>query len=66
VFGGKVGCECADRNEQSLQQRDTIECINALVLIELLNGPDAPSFVAGTDNLSSSPATTGAVIEPWR
>ncbi len=51
VFGGKVGCECADRNaHQPLQQRHTIECINALALIELLNGPNAPSFVDGTDN----------------
>ena len=45
------GYECADRNaHQSLQQRDTVECINSLALIELLNGPNAPSFVAGTDN----------------
>ena len=42
VFDGKVGCECADRNaHQPPQQRDTIE---------LLNGPNAPSFLAGTDN----------------
>ena len=45
------GYECADRNaHQSLQQRDTVECINSLALIELLNGPNAPSYVAGTDN----------------
>ena len=46
------GYECADRNaHQSLQQRDTVECINSLALIELVNGVDAPaSYVAGTDN----------------
>lgn len=51
MFGGKVRSECVDRNApQPLLQRDTFESINAMAFIELLNGPNAPSFVAGTDN----------------